>query len=461
MISINEATNWDIKASSSAKYRSIGCHIQHMDDINDFKSWSDNIKYHFEDPSEIEVLSIFEVIRPNDQLNHEENLFDHRFLYHGSKSRNFTSILSRGLLMPQYVVDEFGTTRSDVGMLGGGIYFSNSFNTSLKYTTPSQLKNTRLVAICEVSLGKTKDLYEFDTTLTKAPEGYNSTHGVKRSDTVQSQFKDDEYCIYSVNQQKLRCIAEVRLKSDGEPKALENKADKMDTDPTEIDKNSNENVQVSMDDIDKLDKGREVLDKVDYGLISKDGSKIPLQSVHVRAQLVDMVSKVVIFQEYENTNPHAIECKYVFPLDENSAVCGFEAFINDKHVIGICKDKETAHREYREAIEKGHGAYLMDQESAEVFKVNVGNLPPRTKCVVKITFVAELHVENEEIVFRLPGEIAPWQTLGLQKEQLQNKVISQYVDALKCQQTSLEISVTMPFDIRRINCSTHKVRRLI
>ena len=29
---------------------------------------------------------------------------------------------------------------------------------------------------------------------------------------------------------------------------------------------------------------------------------------------------------------------------------------------GEIKEKKTAHREYREAISKGHGAYLMDEE---------------------------------------------------------------------------------------------------
>ena len=41
-------------------------------------------------------------------------------------------------------------------------------------------------------------------------------------------------------------------------------------------------------------------------------------------------------------------------------MCGFEAFINGKHIIGEVKEKEQAHREYREAISKGHGAYLME-----------------------------------------------------------------------------------------------------
>ena len=44
-------------------------------------------------------------------------------------------------------------------------------------------------------------------------------------------------------------------------------------------------------------------------------------------------------------------------------VCGFEAFINGKHIIGEVKEKEQARNEYREAISQGHGAYLMDEET--------------------------------------------------------------------------------------------------
>ena len=46
-----------------------------------------------------------------------------------------------------------------------------------------------------------------------------------------------------------------------------------------------------------------------------------------------------------------------------SVVCGFEAFINGKHIVGEVKEKEQAHREYRQAISEGHGAYLMDEET--------------------------------------------------------------------------------------------------
>jgi len=75
--------------------------------------------------------------------------------------------------------------------------------------------------------------------------------------------------------------------------------------------------------------------------------------------------QVVVLQEYRNDSFAAIEAKFVFPLDEMSVVCGFEAYINGKHVVGVVKEKEIAHREYRQAVEAGHGAYLMDQQKEQ------------------------------------------------------------------------------------------------
>lgn len=47
--------------------------------------------------------------------------------------------------------------------------------------------------------------------------------------------------------------------------------------------------------------------------------------------------QVVMFQTYTNQNSSPIEAKYVFPLDDKAAVCGFEAFVNGTHIIGQVK----------------------------------------------------------------------------------------------------------------------------
>ena len=81
----------------------------------------------------------------------------------------------------------------------------------------------------------------------------------------------------------------------------------------------------------------------------------------------------------------------------------------------------------------------MDQETAELFKVNVGNLPSNCRCIIKIKYVAELSVENESIIFKLPNNVTSWQTISLEKEKLQDSLYSQFINKLtKNQKTSFK-----------------------
>jgi poly [ADP-ribose] polymerase 2/3/4 len=89
-----------------------------------------------------------------------------------------------------------------------------------------------------------------------------------------------------------------------------------------------------------------------------------------------MVAEVNIFQEYKSESTENVEATYLFPIDDNgniptlpsqeqnklmistAAICAFEAYINDKHVIGKVREKKAARKQYNEAVQKGHGAYL-------------------------------------------------------------------------------------------------------
>ena len=87
---------------------------------------------------------------------------------------------------------------------------------------------------------------------------------------------------------------------------------------------------------------------------------------------------------------HPIEATYVFPLDEGAAVCGFEAVIDGTLVVGEVKEREEAFRMYDDAIERGDGAFLLDEERPDVFQASIGNLPPGKEVLVKLTYVTEL-----------------------------------------------------------------------
>ena len=145
--------------------------------------------------------------------------------------------------------------------------------------------------------------------------------------------------------------------------------------------------------------------------------------------------------------PRVQEAKYVFPIAENSAVCGFEAYIGAKHVVGVVCKKEEARREYRAAVKAGHGAYLMEQEKPDLFSISLGNVPAGAITIhIKILYVTELKVDKGDIVFTLP-------TLGVvsnaTSKMTQLTTATKMVELLSSK-VHFQASLAMPFNINKI-----------
>ncbi len=79
------------------------------------------------------ILSYFLVRRNVEQENFRFELHNKRLLFHGSGIANWMGILSRGLLPPKMVTRQ-GVKRTDAGMLGAGIYYASSADTSSQYS---------------------------------------------------------------------------------------------------------------------------------------------------------------------------------------------------------------------------------------------------------------------------------------------------------------------------------------
>jgi Ca-activated chloride channel family protein len=142
-------------------------------------------------------------------------------------------------------------------------------------------------------------------------------------------------------------------------------------------------------------------------LVSRAGARVPLVGVSARAEIRDYACRVVLSQRFRNDEVQPIEAVYKFPLDESAAVCGFEAEIDGRVVKGRVEEREKAFETYDDAMRAGHGAYLLDEERADVFTVSVGNLPPGKEAVLRLTTVSELVLEGDAIRFALPTTIAP------------------------------------------------------
>jgi len=134
---------------------------------------------------------------------------------------------------------------------------------------------------------------------------------------------------------------------------------------------------------------------------------VALQSVAVEAVIVETTAEVKITQRYVNNQSYPIESIYVFPLDDRAAVCEFEAVVGDRRIIGIAKPKQQARQEYQQAINRGDGAYLLEEDKPDIFRAKVGNILPGTEVSITIKYVAEIKNELDKIRFFIPTHIAP------------------------------------------------------
>jgi hypothetical protein len=134
---------------------------------------------------------------------------------------------------------------------------------------------------------------------------------------------------------------------------------------------------------------------------------VPLTGVVVDAEISTLCARVTVTQRYVNNEATPIEAVYVFPLDEGSAVTGFEAIVDGTLVVGEVKERDEAFKVYDEAMEQGHGAFLLDEERPDVFQASVGNLPPGKEVLLKLTYVSELSIGDGAVRFVVPTTVSP------------------------------------------------------
>ncbi len=143
------------------------------------------------------------------------------------------------------------------------------------------------------------------------------------------------------------------------------------------------------------------------GLITASRTPVPLTGVTVDAEISALCARVTVAQRYVNAEATPIEAVYLFPLPEGAAICAFEAIVDGTLVVGEVKEREEAFKIYDEAMERGDGAFLLDEERPDVFRASIGNLPAGKEVLVRLTYVVELDVLGKSLRFSVPTTISP------------------------------------------------------
>ena len=102
------------------------------------------------------------------------------------------------------------------------------------------------------------------------------------------------------------------------------------------------------------------------------GTGMALDGVDVTIAATDRFARTTIVQRFHNHEAVAVEAVYVFPLDPDSAVCGFRARIRERVVVAKVYERDEAFERYDDALAAGHGAFLLDQERPDVFTCSLG-----------------------------------------------------------------------------------------
>lgn len=142
-------------------------------------------------------------------------------------------------------------------------------------------------------------------------------------------------------------------------------------------------------------------------LKSISGQPIPLRAVDVSGDVIGGSARIRVRQTYENRESTLLEAIYTFPLPSEATLVGFVMESGGRRIEGVVKEREAAFKSYDDAMLEGHGAALLDQERANVFTAQVGNLLPGETTVVEVEYVQRLHAMEGALRVMIPTLVAP------------------------------------------------------
>ena len=137
---------------------------------------------------------------------------------------------------------------------------------------------------------------------------------------------------------------------------------------------------------------------------------VPLKHIDYSLEIVNSLLNVTLTQTYFNPLEKFLEVEFSFPLHPESSMYKFSAQFGEVTIEGVVKEKEEARMEYNQALLEGKQTVLaeLDSESADIMNLEIGNVPPKSKFIITISFLQEMSIA-QSIFYKLqiPSTISP------------------------------------------------------
>lgn len=212
-------------------YNKLKCKLELLDQKSDeftiIKKYKDATKGY----RQCQILDVWKVEREDEEKRFAEHdaLENRKLLWHGTSVAVVVAILKSGLrIMPH-----------SGGRVGRGIYFASENGKSAGYTgtTHHKKQNVGIMFLNEVVLGKENHILSDDSSLKKAPNGYDCViadgqtepdpkedteltidnkkvvvpQGKPKSRNIASSFSQSEYLIYKESQNRIRYMLKMKF----------------------------------------------------------------------------------------------------------------------------------------------------------------------------------------------------------------------------------------------------------
>ncbi len=143
-------------------------------------------------------------------------------------------------------------------------------------------------------------------------------------------------------------------------------------------------------------------------LVTSDGRSLALTSARLFGEARGGLARLVLEQRFENSYDDNLRVTYRMPLPADGAVSGYEFVIGGRTIKGAIDRKAKARDRFESAVASGHTAALLEQERADIFTQQIGNIPAREAVVARITIDQRLvWLPEGEWELRFPTVIGP------------------------------------------------------
>ncbi len=179
-----------------------------------------------------------------------------------------------------------------------------------------------------------------------------------------------------------------------------------------------------------------------------DLRELALKKVKITGNVIGKFGSFEIEQVYKNNTKDVLEVGYTFPIVETATVVGFEINVGDRVLKGKCKEKGEAKKEYQRNIVKGNSAYMMEQETDNIFKISVGKIDREEEVTVKIQYIDKFEIIDNTIQILMPTLVTP-----RYKSNITSKLVYGKVDYT----IDFNVNIDKSLNRKSISCPSHKI----